>query len=129
MPNSRCIRVVTPDDHVNIGFHEVLIHDLADEELPLVTLSELGCLPWTGRRPCLHLCLDINLIWTRCGKNVGSGLVPHSLELVRPVVNIYSRIWANISPYTTWSWRSCGDARCHGVRFVSGPLVPATDSD
>ena len=44
VPDSRCIRVVTPDDHVNIGFHEVLIHDLADEEWPLVTLSELRCL-------------------------------------------------------------------------------------
>ena len=44
VPDSRCIRVVTPDDHVNIRFHEILIHDLADEELPLVTLSELGCL-------------------------------------------------------------------------------------
>ena len=44
VPDSRCIRVVTPDDHVNIGFHEFLIHDLADEEFPLVTLSELGCL-------------------------------------------------------------------------------------
>ena len=27
VPDSRCIRVVTPD--VNIGFHEILIHDLA----------------------------------------------------------------------------------------------------
>ena len=44
VPDSRCIRVVTPDDHVNIGFHEILKHDLADEELPFVTLNELGCL-------------------------------------------------------------------------------------
>ena len=44
VPDSRCVRVVTPDDHVNIGFHEILIHDLADEEWPLVTLSDLGCL-------------------------------------------------------------------------------------
>ena len=44
MPGSRCVRVVTPDDHVNIGFHEVLIHDLEGEELPFVALSELGCL-------------------------------------------------------------------------------------
>ena len=29
---------------MNIGFHEILIHDLADEEWPLVTLSDLGCL-------------------------------------------------------------------------------------
>ena len=40
--DSRCVRVVTPDDHVNIGFHEVLIHDLEDEDF--VALSELGCL-------------------------------------------------------------------------------------
>ena len=44
VPDSHCIRVVTPDDHVNIGFHEILIHELADEELPFVILSELGCL-------------------------------------------------------------------------------------
>ena len=35
VPASRCVRVVTPDDHVNIGFHEILIHDL-EEELPFV---------------------------------------------------------------------------------------------
>ena len=28
----------------DIGFHEVLLHDLEDEDLPFVTLSELGCL-------------------------------------------------------------------------------------
>ena len=37
VPDSRCVRVVMPDDHVNIGFHEILIHDLEEE-------SELGCL-------------------------------------------------------------------------------------
>ena len=44
VPDSQCVRVVTPDDHVNIGFHEVLLHDLDDENLLFVTLSELGCL-------------------------------------------------------------------------------------
>ena len=44
VPDSRCIRVVTPDDHVNIGFHEVLLHDMEDEDLPFVALSELNCL-------------------------------------------------------------------------------------
>ena len=37
VPDSRCIRVVTPDNHVNIGFHghfhEVLLHDMEGEEL------------------------------------------------------------------------------------------------
>ena len=42
--DSRCIQVVTPDDHVNIGFHEVLFHDIEDEDLPFVTMSELDCL-------------------------------------------------------------------------------------
>ena len=32
VPDSRCIRVVTPDDHVNIGFHEVLLHDMEEED-------------------------------------------------------------------------------------------------
>ena len=32
VPDSRCIRLVTPDDHVSIGFHEILIHDLADKK-------------------------------------------------------------------------------------------------
>ena len=44
VPDSRCILVVTPDDHVIIGFHEVMLHDMEDEDLPFVTLSELGCL-------------------------------------------------------------------------------------
>ena len=30
VPDSRCIRVVTPDDHMNIGFHEILLHDKGD---------------------------------------------------------------------------------------------------
>ena len=44
VPDSCCVRVVTPDDHVNMGFHEILMHDLAQEEWPLVTLSDIGCL-------------------------------------------------------------------------------------
>ena len=44
VPDSRCIRVVAADDHVNIGFHEVLLHDMGEEDLPFVALSELDCL-------------------------------------------------------------------------------------
>ena len=39
--DSRCIRVVTPDDHVACGYHEILLHDMGEEELPFVSLSEL----------------------------------------------------------------------------------------
>ena len=44
VPDSRCIRVVTPDDHVNIGFHDILLHDMGEEELPFVATSELDYL-------------------------------------------------------------------------------------
>ena len=114
VPDSRCVRVVVPDDHVSIGFHEILIHDMADEELPFVAVCELGCLrlDWPG--PYLRLWHDISLIWIRCGRNAGNGLVPHSREPVLLVVSTFSRIWADMSPYTIWSWHSYGDAR--GVR-------------
>ena len=42
VPNSRCVRVVTPDEHVKTGFHEILIHDMGQEDWPLVTLSDTG---------------------------------------------------------------------------------------
>ena len=51
VPDSRCIRVVTPDDHVNIGFHEILLHDMGEEELPFVATSELNYL----RRVCFYV--------------------------------------------------------------------------
>ena len=42
--DSRCIQVVTPDDHVECGYHEILLHDMGEEELPFVSLSELDYL-------------------------------------------------------------------------------------
>ena len=50
VPDSRCIQVVTPDDHVNIGFHEILLHDMGEEELPFVATSELDYLRRIGSR-------------------------------------------------------------------------------
>ena len=44
VPNSHCVRVLLPDDHVNIGFHDILIHDLEEEELPFIMIHELECL-------------------------------------------------------------------------------------
>ena len=44
VPDSRCVRVIVPDDHLPNRFHEILIHDMEDEEPPFVALSELGCL-------------------------------------------------------------------------------------
>ena len=76
VPDSCCVRVVTPDDHVNIGFHEIIIHDLEDEELPLVTLSELGCLrldwPKTLFRFMSRYQFDLDQIRKECRERFGS---------------------------------------------------------
>ena len=42
--DSRCIRAVTPDDNVECGYQEILLHDMGEEELPFVSLSELDYL-------------------------------------------------------------------------------------
>ena len=44
IPNSNCVRIVTPDEHVSTGFHEILVYDMGKEEWPQVPLSEIGCL-------------------------------------------------------------------------------------
>ena len=44
IPDSNCVRIVTPAEHVSTGFHEILIYDMGQEEWPQVHLSEIGCL-------------------------------------------------------------------------------------
>ena len=63
VPNSRCIPVVAPDDHVNIGFHEVLLHDMEEENLPFMALSELDCLRQSWPKP-LFSCPGISMTWS-----------------------------------------------------------------
>ena len=42
IPNSNCVRIVTPDEHVSTGFHEILVYDMGQEEWPQVPLSDIG---------------------------------------------------------------------------------------
>ena len=57
IPNSNCVRIVTPDEHVSTRFHEILVYDMGQKEWPQVPLSEIGCLrldwlsPTRFRRP------------------------------------------------------------------------------
>ena len=44
IPNSKCVRIVTLDEHVSTGFHEILVHDMGQEAWSQVTLSDIGCL-------------------------------------------------------------------------------------
>ena len=44
IPDSNCIRIITPDEHVPTGFHEILLYDMGLEEWPKVPLSDIGSL-------------------------------------------------------------------------------------
>ena len=74
VPDSRCVRVIVPDDHLTNRFHEILIHDMEDEEPPFVAFNELGCLRLDWPKAFLRLWPDISLNWIRCARNAGSGL-------------------------------------------------------
>ena len=42
IPNNRCIRVLIPDENVGHGgFHDVLLHDMAEADSPYVAISDL----------------------------------------------------------------------------------------
>ena len=105
VPDSRCVRVVVPDDHLP-RFHEILIHDLEDEEPPFVALSELGCLRLDWPRALFTLMaryqFELDQMRKECRERLGS---------TQSVASTFSKIWADMSLYATWSWHSCGGAR------------------
>ena len=117
VPDSRCIRVVTPDDHVNIGFHEILLHDMEEEELPFVATSELDYLrrvwPKTLFVFMSRYQQDLERLRKECKERFGT---------VRIVESISSGIWASTLPSTTWNSRSCGVVRLCGARCGREPL-------
>ena len=53
--DSQCIRVVTPDDHMACGVHEILLHNMGEEELPFVATSELDYIRRIWLRAYLRL--------------------------------------------------------------------------
>ena len=61
---------------MNIGFHEILIHDLEEEELPFVTLSELGCLRLDWPKTMLTFMsryqFDLDQMGNECRERFGS---------------------------------------------------------
>ena len=75
VPDSRCIRVVAPDDHVNIGFHEVFLHDMEEEDLPFVALSELNYLRQVWPKPLFVFMSryqhDLERMRSECKERVG----------------------------------------------------------
>ena len=64
IPNNHWIRALIPDENVgHRGFHDVLLHDMAEADSPYVATSDL-----------MALCLDWPVV-------VLSGMVRHQLEL------------------------------------------------
>ena len=83
---------------------------------------------WTGLGPYLCLWDDISLTWTRCARNAGSGLVPHSPDLVLCVAKYHSAEsgqTCRLIPHG--SWHSCGGARCLGVLCWKGTPQDCVD--
>ena len=76
VPDSRCIRVVTPDDQVKIGFHEILFHDMGEDELPFVPTSELNYLrhvwPWALFAFMTRYQQDLERMRKECKERFGS---------------------------------------------------------
>ena len=116
IPNNRCVRVVIPDNNVGTdGFHEVLIHDMADADAPDVPVSDLGCVrldwpkaifPYMGRYQ-----VDLKHLRHECRErfsNVQSGLCTHCGKCIRSDL-------ALMSPAFIWIWLSFGGARCPGA--------------
>ena len=123
VPDSRCIRVVTPDDHVNIGFHEVLLHDMEDEDLPFVALSELGCIRLDWPKPLFEFMSryqhDLSGNCTHCGKyiqqNLGKHIALYHMEL--------AQLWrCPVTWCTVWKG-TAQDCVDHLRRTHDAPLV------
>ena len=88
IPNNRCVRVVIPDNNVGTnGFHEILIHDMADADASDVPVSELGCLrldwpkavfSYMGRHECRERFRSVQSgLCTYCGKFIRGDFGQH----------------------------------------------------
>ena len=86
IPNNGCVRVVIPDNNVGThGFHEIIIHDMADADAPDVPVSELGCLRLDWPQAVLSYMgryqKDLENLRHECRERFGSvqsGLCTHS---------------------------------------------------
>ena len=61
VPDSNCVRVITPDEHVPTEFHEILIEDMGLREWPKVSLSEIGCLKTGLATGIFHVCGPVSV--------------------------------------------------------------------
>ena len=106
---------------MNIGFHEILIQDLEEEEF--VAMGELGCLRLDWPKTLLRFMSRYPFDLDQMRKDYRERFGSTQSALVHTVVNIYSRIWVNILFCITWNSHSCGAVQSHGVRFGRARLM------
>ena len=101
--DSQCIRIVTPDDHVECGFHEILLHEMREEESPFVATSELDYLRGDWSQVLLALMTRYRQTLERkrkdCNERFGctqSGNCKHCARYVLTVLE-------STFPFATWS--------------------------
>ena len=91
VPDNRCVRVVIPDNNIGTdGFHEILIHDMADADAPDVPVSELGCLGLDWLKAIFSYMgryqVDLENLRHECPERFGSvqsGLCTHCGKYIR----------------------------------------------
>ena len=122
IPDSNCVRIVTPDEHVPTGFHEILIYDMGQEEWPQVPLSEIGCLRLDWPKDLFSFVgryqLELEHMRKECRDRFGGS----SSGTCRRVISTFRLTSVNTWLCITWIWHSYGAAQLAGVRFGRGHL-------
>ena len=120
IPNSNCVRIVTPDEQVNTGFHEILVYDMGQEEWPQVPLCDIGCLRLDWPKDLFafvgHYQSELEQMRKACRDRFGPAA---------PVTCPTCEKYIQVNLGNTWLciisiWRSYGAARSPGVRFGKG---------
>ena len=116
VPDSNCVRVITPDEHVPTGFHEILIEDMGLREWPKVSMSELGCLRLDWPQEFFTFVGRYQLeIGNRCARSAGIDLKASRQVHVRHVRNSFRLIWVGMLLCFTLIWHNYGVARSGGA--------------
>ena len=151
IPNSKCVRIVTPDEHVSTGFHEILIHDMGQEEWPQVTLSDIGCLRLDWLKDLFAFVgryqLELEQMRKACRDRFGpasSGACPTCDKYIKVSLGKHVALyhldlaqlwrcpvpWCPVWKHHTTVWTTCEGTQHtrHGEGWKPGSMVSTMDS-
>ena len=118
--NSNCVRIVTPDEHVSTGFHEILVYDMGQEEWPQVPLSEIGCLRLDWPKDLFAFVGRYQLELEQMSKVCRDRSDRRHLVRALRVISTFRLTSVNTWLYITSIWHSYGAARLTCVLFGRG---------